>query len=327
MVNLCLTLAVGSISDLQRRINHYDGQTPFIEVRLDYLERFQFPVLPAESTTSYLATCRPAREGGHYRGSEASRLKILQESPEAGFSLVDLEADLDTVPALPGHTRIVRSRHFFDQFPQNPGQLYREISLLDGSYSKLAVTPRDTSELVGLLRCMEEYLPGNPGIILGMGQMAQITRIAGPFLGGAWTYVSEQEKSVAPGQFSLAQALEQYDLPGLTSIPRLFGVTGGMDTGLIDRTVKAMNQAFQRMREEALAFPLPGVNLGEFCDYASSARLPFSGFMQFEELPGGGNKHHQVSAIRLSQAGRMYPEFKVESTGSWVENIVEFWID
>ena len=64
MVELCLTLAEESPAELQKKIAFYDGDVPVVEIRLDFLDPVEFPVLPSASGTRYLATCRPVREGG-----------------------------------------------------------------------------------------------------------------------------------------------------------------------------------------------------------------------------------------------------------------------
>ena len=87
MVELCLTLAVESPAGLQKKITCYDGEVPVIEVRLDFLNPVEFPVLPTGSGTRYLATCRPVREGGKFTGPESDRMEILSKASEKGFSL------------------------------------------------------------------------------------------------------------------------------------------------------------------------------------------------------------------------------------------------
>ena len=59
-----------------------------VEFRLDYLDRPSdvralqelFSSKPVEA----IATCRPARQGGHYHGDESQRLAILAKAAELG---------------------------------------------------------------------------------------------------------------------------------------------------------------------------------------------------------------------------------------------------
>ena len=159
----------------------------------------------------------------------------------------------------------------------------------------------------------------------GMGKMAQITRLVGPFLGGAWTYVSEEDQAVAPGQFSLSQARRFYGLPERTCIPRLYGLAGRIDDAMIDRATEALNQAFLGKGVEATAFPLPGVGLDEFYEYAAASRLPYSGFIRLKEAAGIEANTRDAEIIRLGPDGLMNSKSEITTDRDWVDNIIEFW--
>lgn len=287
MVKLCLTLAAGSAAEMQEKIRLYDGCVPLIEIRLDYLDPFSFPVIPAETETRYLATCRPAVEGGKYRGSERDRLRILREAPGHRFSLVDLESDTEKLPPFPDHVQIVRSSHDFSSCPQDLRQVYLEMKSLSGDLVKLVVTPQNTSDLVRLLEFMENNLPVSPGIIIGMGHSAQVTRIIGPFLGSAWTYVSEDNMGVAPGQFGLDRAVRLYRLPERGCVPDLYGVTGRVDDDHPDVFVDKLNLCFRDLDVNAMALPLPGIDMGLFLAYAGASKLPYRGFVRMGDGAAG----------------------------------------
>ncbi len=80
MINLCLTLAEPSFAALNQKIAQYTGQVPYIEVRLDYLAEPQVPTVQPDQGTDFIATCRPSRVGGRYRGEEQDRLDRLQKA-------------------------------------------------------------------------------------------------------------------------------------------------------------------------------------------------------------------------------------------------------
>ncbi|MDA2927187.1 type I 3-dehydroquinate dehydratase, partial [Acidobacteria bacterium AH-259-G07] len=85
MIDLCLTLAERSPTRLERKIAQYNGAVHYIEVRLDYLGELTVPSVPSGSETEFIATCRPAREGGRYQGEERDRLELLQKAAHSGF--------------------------------------------------------------------------------------------------------------------------------------------------------------------------------------------------------------------------------------------------
>ena len=142
MINLCLTLADPSFAALNQKIAQYTGKVPYIEVRLDYLAEPQVPSVQPDQGTDFIVTCRPSREGGHYRGPEQDRLDLLQKAAHSGFSWADLEHDVAESPNLPSSTRIVRSYHCFDRFPEDLPSRLQSMRKTGGDVIKLAVSRR-----------------------------------------------------------------------------------------------------------------------------------------------------------------------------------------
>src|SRR5665213_829983 len=73
--------------------------TPFIEFRLDYLEK-PLAALPkfkhffTENTAATgIATCRRSANGGKFTGTLAAELEILIKAAGSGFHIVDLELE------------------------------------------------------------------------------------------------------------------------------------------------------------------------------------------------------------------------------------------
>ena len=286
MADICLTLAADTPGGLQKKIERYDGHVPLAEIRLDFLDRVVFPELPGRSSTRYLATCRPVREGGRYAGPESERLEILGRAGDHGFSLVDLEYDVADNLEFSSPVEIVRSHHDFRGCPDDLGSLYREMSRLPGDLVKLVVTPRDTSTLLKLLGFMEDTLCRVPGVILGMGDAARVTRVLGPFLGSPWTYVSEGESGVAPGQFSLDLAVNSYRLAEWRDIPRLYAVGCGNPEKGIDELVNSLNAGLRIVGAGSLVLPFPGMDGASFIPYYESSRLPYRGFIELDAGEG-----------------------------------------
>ena len=334
MVDLCLTLAADNAAGLQKKIEDFSGKVPIIEVRLDFMEKVVFPILPADSGTAFLATCRPEREGGRYTGPEKDRLEILRVAPEKGFSLVDVEHDVDDYPLFTSPVRVVRSRHDFQGCPPDLKGIYREMHGLPGDLVKLVVTPGETAVLVELLEFMEAALPRSPGIILGMGAAAQVTRILGPFLGNAWTYVSEEDDVVAPGQFSLDLARNAYRLPEWQGIPDLFGIACADGNEYTYELAGSLNAGFRIMGADALAFPLSGVDMEIFLPYAGSSKLPFRGFIELEpgkdkRISGSRKKAESQQKIRriTFENGIRSAETRVyKDPGEIIRDTINYWM-
>ena len=277
MINLCLTLADPSFAALNQKIAQYTGKVPYIEVRLDYLAEPQVPSVQPDQGTDFIVTCRPSREGGHYRGPEQDRLDLLQKAARSGFSWADLEHDVAESPNLPSSTRIVRSYHCFDRFPEDLPSRLQSMGETGGDVIKLAVSVTTTQQLATLLEWMESALEATPCVILGMGDLGQPSRLLGGFLGNSWTYVAEEESSkVAPGQLTLKKAMECYQLPSWTSPPVFYGLLGNPIAHSLSPEIH--NQLFQHHQLEKVYLPFPIDDVGVWFDYIEKSRLCFEGF-------------------------------------------------
>jgi len=271
------------------------------------------------------------REGGRFTGTEEDRIRILRKAPKQGFTLVDIEADVEEVPLFPESVKVVRSRHDFNSCPSDLDHVCRGLESSMGDLVKIVVTPGDTPDLVRLLEFMEKSLPGSPGIIFGMGQSAQVTRVVGPFLGNAWTYVSEESKAVAPGQFSLGLARDLYRLSASQNTPDFFGVAGKTDDGNIDIFVEHLNNRFRDLGQNALVLPFPDLEMGTFLSYAFSSKLPYQGFIELESgtgkrLPGRISELGRARRIRFRDGDWFSEPFSFADPGPASRDIISFWM-
>lgn len=274
---LCLTLAEESLSTLERKVAQHSGRVPVIEIRLDYLARPEVPPLPGNTSTEFVATCRAAREGGRYKGSEGDRLALLKKAAESGFTWLDLEHDVEEDPSLPTATRVVRSYHCFGSFPESLPALLERMRAQRAEVIKLAVNVSGTGELVTLLSFMESFPSETPHIVLGMGSFGQSSRTLGVFLGNYWTYVAAaEEDAAAPGQFSLKKALDWYRLPSWVSAPPIYGVLGNPVAHSMSPQLH--NHLFGHYRLKKVYFPFLLDCLDPWFDYVARSRLSFSGF-------------------------------------------------
>ena len=272
-MQLCLTLAERSIEALNRKVRQYDGQVDLIEIRLDYLDQLHLPCLPISPQSSYVATCRPQREGGMYGGEELARFKLLRRAAEHGFDWVDLEHDVVFPEILTTGIRIIRSRHIFDAFPIDLDS--ELLTLKGGDLQKLAIKVHNTVEMVRLLKWTEssKHLVGRH-IVIGMDDPGQPTRYLAPFLGSEWTYVCE-ETSIpsAPGQFSLKEGRQLGK--AFPSAP-LYGVIGKPVRHSLSPAL--VNGLFRHYGFSGSYIRLPLDTLDPWFQYVEKSSLDFHGF-------------------------------------------------
>lgn len=274
MPDLCLTLAEASLDGLQRKIADYAGRVALIEVRLDYLHPPRLPELPSDSSTEFLATLRPVREGGRYRGLERDRLQLLRRAGERGFSWIDLEHDVEESD-WPDGLRIVRSVHCFESFPSSLDSLCSRLQSR-GDVSKIAVQVSTTHQLADLLTWMSKRQPDGRRVVLGMGDLGQPSRFLGALMGNRWTYVCERSDSPpAAGQFSLEEAEQVYRLAERGK-PRIFGVLGNPVAHSL--SPRLHNALFRHYGMNGLYLPVALDELAPWFDLLKRIPLEFGGF-------------------------------------------------
>ena len=178
-----------------------------IELRLDLIGEAPtklFPLIPGGIRT--VVTCR----AGAYSDSE--RLKLLQLGMELGAAFVDVEietaaGDLERLrsSARENGSEMIISFHDFERTGDREDLESIMIACYEkgGDIAKIATrvnAPEDLRNLLGLYN-----LPGRK-VILGMGQLGRITRLAGPYLGAEFTFASiGPSAETAPGQLSLKE--------------------------------------------------------------------------------------------------------------------------
>lgn len=168
--------------------------------------------------SNLVATCRA--DGSR---SDGERLSLLEAAIGGGAAWVDIELEADpayraalTERATASGCRVIISHHDFDATPG----LATLMALRDRCFAagadlvKIACavqTPRDNARLLGLLG------DAAPLVVVGMGPLGVITRVAAPLLGAPFTFASpELGRETAPGQLdseTLARLLEELGEP------------------------------------------------------------------------------------------------------------------
>lgn len=313
MSSLCLTLAEQSGEALQQKVNQYCNRVEFIEVRLDYLDDMAVPSLPRTSAAKFIATCRPPREGGLFRGTEAERLSLLESAVKAGFNWIDLEKDVPLQECSAFSTQIIRSSHFFDSFPRELSEILDELRGSGGNAFKIAARISTTSELVKLFSWVESLPAGIPRVVLGMGELGQLSRIMGPYFRNLWTYVIETEGSeVAPGQFSLDEARRVFRFGRWDGSTGLFLLAGSRAPS--PELVRLLNLLFEHYGYSGVALPCIVDDLSALEEYVARSRLPFRGIGDSGPFEGGTaviageNSNPEMLVARASEQFRQWTD-------------------
>ncbi len=203
---ICVSLAEVSVDECLRAL----GGIEFAEIRIDKTDYGVEEVRKVFSRHPRLiATCRP---GGR---EDAERLVLLREAVRSGAAYVDLELESGEAmkhelvrEARVRNCRVIISYHNFDETPARVAldRIVGGCFEAGADIGKVACRVRSEREAARLLGLLEA---DRPLVVIGLGELGKITRIAGPLLGSPFTYASlEPGKETGEGQIERA-ALEE----------------------------------------------------------------------------------------------------------------------
>src|SRR5271156_6480555 len=160
MGKVCVAIIGSSPGEMVDRATEAMRDSPFLEFRLDYLEK-PLAALPKlkeflaeNSVVTAIATCRLAANGGKFKGTIAAELEVLQKAAASGFHLLDLE--LQTAEAIEAtELEKLRSRgvalmvsyHDFHATKDLDG-IFKRISPYEPEFIKIVSTARSLSDNV-----------------------------------------------------------------------------------------------------------------------------------------------------------------------------------
>ncbi len=199
---ICTSVARLSAQDCIESIASLD----MAEIRLDSMHLSEDEVAEIFSSHQNLvATCRPGEEL-----SLPQRTRLLQVAIDSGAAWVDLELDMTqsamshmVALAHANDCKVIVSYHDFYATAGREELLRIRAACLDAGadIAKIACMvndPIDSARLLGLLEM-------GPALVVGMGPLGVITRLAAPLLGAPFTYASmARGEQTAPGQVDMA---------------------------------------------------------------------------------------------------------------------------
>jgi 3-dehydroquinate dehydratase / shikimate dehydrogenase len=257
---LCAALTPESLDDIFSQ--DVDG-ADYIEVRLDYLkepqqaenarwDRFPVPVI---------ATCRGVDRGGRFQGSITEECKILDTAVANGAKFVDI--DFQYVRKF-GTAEVIASYHNFDHTPPDLESVIEQACATSAQIAKVATHVNRWADNRRIFDALARKWD-KPVIATGMGDIGQITRIAGPSRGSFLSYAFSGGES-APGQISLKDMLNVYKFRRIKGSTKLLGVLG-MPVGHSKSPI-LHNRAFERSNVDFAYVKLPANDLDDFFDNA-----------------------------------------------------------
>jgi 3-dehydroquinate dehydratase/shikimate dehydrogenase len=223
-------------------------------------------------------TLRSRAEGGKGPDSSPERAERLAAAADS-YDFVDLEAERDLAPSLLERippvkrivswhgepTRLPELRRRFDAMAETPARWYKLVPA--------AETPSDGIEPLALLHAL-----GRDDVIaFSSGEAGTWTRLLAPRLGAPIVYAQAQNKPAAPGQLTVAALRDDYGLPALPPVSKLFGIVGR--PVMHSLSPRLHNLMFRKHGLDRLYLPFHVPLFGDFwLDVVESGSLEILGF-------------------------------------------------
>jgi 3-dehydroquinate dehydratase/shikimate dehydrogenase len=178
-----------------------------------------------------------------------------------------VDLDYRIARAIPGAT-VIASFHDFGRTPEDLPTLMGRVAAADAGIAKIATQVNAWADNRRLFDLMSRDW-GKPAIVLGMGEIGQITRLAGPARGSFLTFAAAAaDRSAAPGQITVDDMLDVYRFRRIGRSTRLLGILG-MPVGHSQSPV-IHNRAFESAGVDFAYAKFPAPDIRDFTDNARS---------------------------------------------------------
>ena len=249
-----------------------------IEWRIDGLaeEANPLPVaqrLVRESSRPCVVTCRPASEGGEYRGEDSARISLLEALAASDDPPRYIDVELATyqrsenlrqkVRLAVTHSRqprdlqtsLILSAHDFERRPANLLQRIEAMTADDAcaviKVAWMARSLRDNLEAFELLAGRRK-----PMIALCVGPFGLMSRVLAPKFGGFLTFATDSGSDLtAPGQPTIDELRHLYRFDSIHPDTKTYGVIGWPVEH--SRSPHLHNAGFSVIGHDGVYLPLP----------------------------------------------------------------------
>jgi 3-dehydroquinate dehydratase / shikimate dehydrogenase len=226
MMKICITIAEKTLEEALAASKRAAEKSPdLIEVRFDHINP------PADDLTRFkdiavpkIATLRSASQGGKFTGSDREKSVLLRRAVKAGFKVVDIESDSPLLPRAQREFRgaeIICSYHDQQLTPETSRIIEILVSnAARGNVTKAAFKVNSIHDILSIMDAAMLFSSTEKDFILiGMGELGEITRVCAGRMRCTFTYASlESGKEAAPGQIEFDALRRLGDDPIVTGI-------------------------------------------------------------------------------------------------------------
>ncbi len=271
---VCVAIIGATPAEMLEKASSVVKETPFLEFRLDYLEKPLLALpklkhfLSDNTAVTAIATCRRAANGGKFSGNLAAEMEILSKAGTSGFHLVDLE--LESAESLKkGELQKLRetgvaliiSHHDFAATKDLDG-IFKRIEPFQPDFIKIVPTAKSLTDNVTLMRFIERMDDHSNIVGVCMGDAGIISRVLGLRAGSAFTFAAATAgEETAPGQIAARTLIETYRIDQVDAATKVYGVAGNPIRSSLSPIM--MNTAFRRETVNAVYLALQANKLAD----------------------------------------------------------------
>jgi len=302
---LCVTVTAATTAELRDKRDAV-ADADLIELRLDSVSDPSAAGALAGRRRPVIVTCRPAWEGGAFKGPEEDRRQILTDALSLGAEYVDVEwrARFDDLIAQAGGRRIVLSTHDFHGVPIDLTARVHAMRSTGAEVIKIAATMTSLSDCVSLLDLGAQVGRQSGLALIGMGPYGLATRVLAGRFGSIWTYAGALREV---GQVSAQTLLHDYHFRAVSDTTDIYGIAGGSAQHSVSPAMH--NAAFRAARVDAVYLPLPAVSAADFATFGraigisgASVTMPLkvSLFDAVDEVSAVARRIGAINTIRVA---------------------------
>ncbi len=236
---VCVAITGSGASEVIEKAAVAAKDNPFIEVRLDYLDKPLLALprlktfLAEHATVTAIATCRRTQSGGRFNGTVAEELEILCKAAISGFQIIDLSLESAEALKTPEFEKlrstgvsIMISHHDFAA-TKDLDAVYERIRPFAPDFVKIVPTAKTLSDNLTLMRFLERMNESSNIIGVCMGEAGIISRVLGVRAGSAFTFAAATAgEETAPGQIAARTLVETYRIDEVDAATKVYGVAG-----------------------------------------------------------------------------------------------------
>jgi 3-dehydroquinate dehydratase / shikimate dehydrogenase len=283
---VCVAIIGSTAEEMIDRAALAMRDSPFLEFRLDYLEKpaaalpklKQF--LSENGVVTAIATCRREPNGGKFKGTIAAELDVLEKATASGFHLIDLE--LETTEAVKSSelerlrsrgVALIISWHDFQTTKDLDG-IFERIRPYEPEFIKIVCTARSLADNVVMMQFLARSGDMANMIGLCMGDQGIVSRVLAIRAGSVFTFASATNgEETAPGQIDARTLTDLYRIGQIDTATRVYGVVGNPIKHSLSPLM--LNTAFHRETVNAVYLPLQTSKLADLLTLVRE--VPLSG--------------------------------------------------